>query len=171
MMMRRMRRKRKRREQEKETEELLVRELHHARQVQGLQMPFATDREHAHALQHATAKAQPCQAVLRCQSWRTDGLEAPRLEIFVWGAPQRRARHFQRTLPSEHAQSLPRPLGHGHFNLGQNLTRSRRFTRRGSFGPPRRRCLIFVLMLSSDQSGRDARISRGFRPSTSHWRS
>ena len=45
-------------------EERLVRE-HHARQVQGLQMPFATDREHAHALQHVTAKVQPCQAVLR----------------------------------------------------------------------------------------------------------
>ena len=39
---------------------LLVRE-HHARQVQGLQMPFATGPEHAHALQHVTAKAQPCQ--------------------------------------------------------------------------------------------------------------
>ena len=49
-------------------EELLVRE-HHARQVQGLQVPFATGREHAHALQHVTAKVQPCQAVLRCQSW------------------------------------------------------------------------------------------------------
>ena len=58
-------------------EELLVRE-HHARQVQGLQMPFATDREHAHALQHVTAKVQPCQALLSCQSWRTDWLEAPR---------------------------------------------------------------------------------------------
>ena len=38
-------------------------------------------------------------------------------------------------------------------------------------GAPRRSCLIFVLMLFNDQSGRDARISRGFRPSTSHCRS
>ena len=37
-------------------EELLVGE-HHARQVQGLQMLFATDREHAHALLHVTAQS------------------------------------------------------------------------------------------------------------------
>ena len=49
-------------------EELLVRE-HHARQVQGLQMPFfATDREHAHALQHVTANVQSCQAT---SHWRS----------------------------------------------------------------------------------------------------
>ena len=50
---------------------------------------MAALREHAHALQHVTAKVQPCQAVLRCQSRRTDGLEAPRLEIFMQRAPQR----------------------------------------------------------------------------------
>ena len=42
----------------------------------------------------------------------------------------------------------------------------RRFSGRGSSDAPRRRCLIFALMFSSDQSGRNARISRGFRPST-----
>ena len=46
----------------------------------------------------------------------------------------------------------------------------RRFSGRDWSGAPRRSCLIFVLMLSSDQSGRNASISRGFRPSTSHWR-
>ena len=40
----------------------------------------------------------------------------------------------------------------------------RRFSGRDWSGAPRRRCLIFVLKLSSDQSGRNARISRGFRP-------
>ena len=54
-------------------EELLVREQNE-RQVQGLQMQFVTDREHSHALEHVTAKVQPCQAVLRCRSWRTDRL-------------------------------------------------------------------------------------------------
>ena len=63
-------------------EELLVKE-HHARQVQGLHMPLAMNREHTHALQHVTAKVQSCQAAFRRQPWRTDGLEAPRLEIFV----------------------------------------------------------------------------------------
>ena len=52
------------------------------------QMLFATDREPAHAWQHVTANVQSCQAVLRCQSRRTDGLEAPRLEIFMQRAPQ-----------------------------------------------------------------------------------
>ena len=47
----------------------------------------------------------------------------------------------------------------------------RRFSGRDSSVAPRRRCLIFVLMLSSDQSGRNARISRGCRPSSSHSRS
>ena len=56
-------------------EDLLVRE-HHARQVSGLQMPFAMNQEHAHALQHVTAKVQPCHAVFSRQSCRTDGLEA-----------------------------------------------------------------------------------------------
>ena len=96
---------------------------------------FATDREHAHALQHVKAKVQPCQAVLRCQSRRTDWLEAPRSEIF--GAR------------SESAAAS-----------GCDLS-----------GAPRRSCLSFDLMLSSDQSGRNARISRGFRPSSSHWHS
>ena len=40
-------------------------------------------------------KIQPCLAVFRRQSRRTDGLEAPRSEIFVSGAPQLCARHFQ----------------------------------------------------------------------------
>ena len=35
------------------------------------------------ALQHVTAKAQSCQAVFSRQSRCTEGLEAPRLEIFV----------------------------------------------------------------------------------------
>ena len=63
-------------------EEFLVRE-HHARQVQGLQMPFAVDPKHTHALQHVPAKVQSCQADFSRQSRCTDGLEAPRLEIFV----------------------------------------------------------------------------------------
>ena len=63
-------------------EELLVGE-HHARQVQRLQLPFATDREHAHPLQHVTAKVQSCQARCGCQFRRTDEFEASRLEIFV----------------------------------------------------------------------------------------
>ena len=63
---------------------MLLRE-HHARQVQGLQMPFAMNRE-LPPRQHVTAKVQSCQAVFSRQSWRTDGLEAPRLEIFVQGA-------------------------------------------------------------------------------------
>ena len=42
----------------------------------------------------------------------------------------------------------------------------RRLSGRDSSGAPRRRCLSFVLMLSSDQSGCIARIARGFRPST-----
>ena len=64
-------------------EEFLVREPH-ARQVQGLQMPFAIGpRARTHALQRVSAKVQSCQAVFSRQSWRTDGLEAPRLEIFV----------------------------------------------------------------------------------------
>ena len=46
----------------------------------------------------------------------------------------------------------------------------RRFSGRDSSDAPRRRSLIFALMLSSDQSGRNARISRGFRPSTSETR-
>ena len=70
------------------------------------ELPFATDREHAHPLQHVTAKVQSCQARCGCQSRRTDGLEALRLEIFVLGPPQRRARHVQRAVPTEHAQSL-----------------------------------------------------------------
>ena len=37
----------------------------------------------------------------------------------------------------------------------------RRFSGRGSSGAPRRSCLSFDLMLSSDQSDRIARISRG----------
>ena len=41
----------------------------------------------------------------------------------------------------------------------------RRFSGRDSSDAPRRRCLIFALF-SSDQSGRNARISRVFRPST-----
>ena len=44
----------------------------------------------------------------------------------------------------------------------------RRFSGRDSSGAARRSCLSFVLMLSSDQSGRIARISRGFRSSSSH---
>ena len=47
----------------------------------------------------------------------------------------------------------------------------RRLSGRDWSGAPRRSCLIFVLMLSSDKSGRIAHTSRGFRPSTSHWRS
>ena len=46
----------------------------------------------------------------------------------------------------------------------------RRFSGRDWSGAPRRSCLIFVLMLSSDHSGRNARISRGITPSLSHWR-
>ena len=63
-------------------EEFLVGE-HHARQVQRLQLPFATNREHANSLQHVTVKVTSIQAVFSRQFRRTDGLEAPRLEIFV----------------------------------------------------------------------------------------
>ena len=66
-------------------------------------------------------KFQPCLAVFSRQSRCTDGLEALRLEIFVWGAPQRRARLIQRTLPTKHARGLPRRLHHGHVNLGQHF--------------------------------------------------
>ena len=55
-------------------------------QVQKFQMQFASDREHAHALQHVAAQVQSCQAVFSRQPRCTDGLEAPRLEIFVQGA-------------------------------------------------------------------------------------
>ena len=55
-------------------EELLVGE-HHARQVQRLQLPFATDREHAHALQHVAAEVHSCQARCGRQSRRTDSTE------------------------------------------------------------------------------------------------
>ena len=152
-------------------EELLVTE-HHARQVQGLLVPFATDGEHAHALQHVTAKFQPCQAVLCCQSRRTDGLEAPRLEIFM----QRPATELSATCPASCAD--------GARSESAAASRSRPFRSRpkphsfaaasadgDSSGAPRRSCLSFVLILSSDQSGRIASISRGFRPSSSHWRS
>ena len=47
----------------------------------------------------------------------------------------------------------------------------RLFSGREWSGAPQRSSLIFVLMLSSDHSGRNASISRGFRPSTSRWRS
>ena len=59
---------------------------------------------------------------------------------------------------------------HDHISANTSVVR-RRFSGRDSSGAPRRGCLSFVLMLPSDQSGRNARISRGFRPSTSHWRS
>ena len=111
-------------------EEFLVGE-HHARQVQRLQLPFATDRERAHPLQHVTAKVQSCQARCGCQFRRTDEFEASRLEILVQRAPQRRARHVQRAVPTEHAQSLPRRLVHGRLDLGQDLTRSPPLQRTG----------------------------------------
>ena len=63
-------------------EELLVRE-HHAHEVQVRHLPFATDREHAHALQRVTAEVQSCQSRCGCQSRLTDGLQAPRLEIVM----------------------------------------------------------------------------------------
>ena len=63
-------------------EEFLVGE-HHARQVQRLQLPFAMDREHAHALQHVTVKVPSFQAIFSRQFRRTDVLEAPRWENFV----------------------------------------------------------------------------------------
>ena len=113
------------------TSALNTRRTNTTRVKAGLQMPFATDREHTHALQHVTAKVQSCQRVFCRQSRCKDGLEAPRLEIFDWGAPQRRARHVQRAVPTEHAQSLPRRLGHGRFDLGQNLTRSPPLQRTG----------------------------------------
>ena len=97
-------------------------------------------------VQHVTAKVQSCKAVLSRQSRCTDGLEAPRLEIFVQGAPQRRARHVHRAAPTGRAQSLPRRLVHGRFDLGQSLTRSPPLQRTRS----RRTC------------------SRGCRPSSSH---
>ena len=46
--------------------ELLVKK-HHARQVQGLQLPFATDREHAHALQANLG----AQTGLKHRAWRS----------------------------------------------------------------------------------------------------
>ena len=41
------------------------------------------DREHAHVLEHVTVKVTSFQAVFSRQFRRADGLEAPRLEIFV----------------------------------------------------------------------------------------
>ena len=57
-------------------DELLVGE-HHTRPIQKLPMPFATDREHAHTLQHVTAKVQPCavnrgaRTGLKHHAWRS----------------------------------------------------------------------------------------------------
>ena len=107
------------------------------------------------ALQHVTAKVQPCQAVLRCQSWRTDGLEAPALEDSSF-----RARHsVERDMSSELCRWSTLRVCRGvsvtatSISANTSVIRSR-FSGRDSSGAPRRSCLIFVLMLSSDQSGR-----------------
>ena len=117
------------------------------------------------------ARPEACQPVFSCQSWRTNGLKAPRLEIFVQRPP-----HVERNMSSELCRRSTLRVCSGvsvtavSISAKTSLVR-RRFSGRDWSGAPRRRCLLFVLMLSSDQSGRNARISRAFRPSSSHWRS
>ena len=129
-------------------EELLVGE-HHTRQVQGLQMLFATDREHAHALQHVTTKkfnlAKRFSAVnlgartaLKHRAWRSSC----------------NARHnVERDMSSELCRPSTLRVCRGVSVTGTSISAKtslvrRRFSGRDSSGAPRRSCFSFVLMLS-----------------------
>ena len=109
-------------------EGFLVRERH-ARQVQGLQMPFATDREHADALQHVTAKFSLAKRFSAVNLGARTGLKHRAWRSSCWARDI-----FERGMSSELStvQSLPWRLGHGRFDLGQTLTRSTPFQQQRS---------------------------------------
>ena len=144
-------------------EELLVGD-NHARRVQG-----RPDREHSHALQQVTAKFN------RAKRFSVVNRGARTSLKHRGSRSSCNARHsVERDMSSELCRRsslrVCRCVSVTATPISANTSVARRrFSRRDSSGAPRRRCLIFVLMLSS-QSGRIARISRGFRFSWSHWR-
>ena len=115
-------------------------------------------------LQHVTGKVQPCKAVFSCQSWRTDGLEAR-----AWRCSCSARHSVERDMSSELCRRSTLRVCHG-FSVAAVSTSARtslvrrRFSGRDWSGAPRRSCLIFVLMLSSDQSGRNAWFSAVHEP-------
>ena len=127
-------------------------------------MPCATDREHTHALQHVTAKVQSCHAVFSRQSQCTDGLASTALG----GDLRAGARHnVERDMSSELRRRstlrVCRGVSFAAVSISQHFPSFAAATAGGNWSAaPRRSCLIFVLMLSRDQSGHIARISRGF---------
>ena len=121
-----------------------------------LHLPFASDREHAHALQHVTAKAQSCQAVFRssCQRWPRTGLKHRDISGHELHADGARSQLCRRKT----SQCLPRRR----VSAKTSVVR-RRFSERDWSGAPRRNCLTLRLdALHATSLAALRRISRGF---------